>query len=56
MTSISYDGIVIGKPFETEQTIIQITREYPGADFSTVKDQRGDPRIIKALEQDKKLK
>jgi len=56
VSSISYDGIVIGQPFETEPTIIQITRGYPGADFSTGKDPRGDPRIIKALEQDKKLK
>jgi hypothetical protein len=56
VSSISYDGIVIGQPLKTEPTTIQITLGYPGQDVFTGNDPRADSRIMKALEQQNKLK
>ena len=56
VSSISYDGVIIMQPFEPTQRTVQITLGYPVADVFTGIDPRADPRIIKALEQDQKLK
>ena len=56
LSSLSYDGVVILQPMDPTQTTIQISLGYPVPDVFTGKDPRADPRIIKSLEQDKKLK
>jgi hypothetical protein len=56
VSSISYDGVVIMEPWEANQTVIQITLGYPVLQVFTGSDPRADPRIIRALEQDNKLK
>jgi hypothetical protein len=56
LSSISFDGVVILQPMDTTKTTIQITLGYPVQAVFTGKDLRADPRIIKSLEQDKKLK
>jgi hypothetical protein len=56
LSSLSYDGVVIMQTFDTENATIQIALGYPGPDAFTGTDPRADPRIIKALEQDGKLK
>lgn len=55
-SSISYDGIVIGQPLKTNQTTTQIALGYPGQDVFTGNDPRADPRIMRTLEQQSKLK
>ena len=55
LSSLSYDGIVIMQPMDTTKTTIQIALGYPGQDVFTGNDPRADPRILNALEQDKKL-
>jgi hypothetical protein len=56
ISSISYDGVVIMQPFNAKDTTIQITLGYPGPDFFTGNDLRADSRIMKALEEDEKIK
>jgi len=56
ISSISYDGVVIMQPVAAKGTTIQITLGYPAPDFFTGYDPRADGRIMRALEQDGKLK
>ncbi len=56
LSSLSYDGVIIMQPFDTTTTTIQITLGYPVSDVYTGNDPRADPRIMRALEQGKKLK
>jgi len=56
LSSLSYDGVIILQPMDTTKTTIQIALGYPVPNVFTGKDPRADPRIIKSLEQDKKLK
>ena len=56
LSSLSYDGVVILQPMDTTKTTIQIALGYPVPDVFTGEDPRADPRIIKSLKQDKKLK
>lgn len=56
LSSISYDGVVIMQPFDTSKTTIQLALGYPVQDVFTGNDPRADPRIMRSLEQDKKLK
>lgn len=56
VSSLSYDGVVIMQPFEAKATTVQIALGYPVSDVFTGNDPRADSRIMKALEQDKKLK
>jgi hypothetical protein len=56
ISSLSYDGVVIIQPVEAKPTTVQIALGYPVSDFFKGSDPRADSRIIKALEQDKKLK
>ena len=55
-SAINYDGVVIMQSFNADKTIIQIALGYPVSEVFTGIDPRLDPRIMKALEQDKKLK
>ena len=55
-SAINYDGVVIMQPFGPGETIIQIALGYPVSEVFTGNDPRADPRIMKALEQDEKLK
>ncbi len=55
-SSISYDGVVILQPLDSNGATIQLTLGYPGPDAFSGSDPRADPRIITALEQDHKLK
>lgn len=55
LSSLSYDGVVILQSFDSTATTIQLTLGYPGPDVFTGIDPRADPRIMKALEQSKKL-
>jgi hypothetical protein len=56
VSSLSYDGVVILQPFEAKPTTIQIVLGYPVSDVFTGNDPRADSRIMKAFEQEKKLK
>lgn len=56
ISSLSYDGVVIMQPFDPTTTTIQIALGYPGQGLFTGNDQRADPRIMKTLEQNNKLK
>lgn len=56
LSSLSYDGVIILQPMDPTKTTIQIVLGYPVPDVFTGKDPRADPRIMKSLEQDKKLK
>ena len=56
ISSLSYDGVVIMQPMDTKDTLIQISLGYPGPDFFTGQDPRADARIMRALEQDGKLR
>ena len=56
VSSLSFDGVVIMQPFDAKETTIQISLGYPVPKVFTGNDPRADPRIIKAFEQDKKLK
>jgi hypothetical protein len=55
-SAINYDGVVIMQPFDAGKTIIQIALGYPVSEVFTGTDPRADPRILKALEHNKKLK
>ena len=55
-SAINYDGVVIMQSFGADKTIIQIALGYPVSEVFTGIDPRADPRIMKALEQNKKLK
>jgi hypothetical protein len=56
LSSLSYDGVVIMQPWDTEETTIQISLGYSTPNFFTGNDPRADPRIMNALEQANKLK
>lgn len=56
VSSLSFDGVVIMQPIDAKDTTIQISLGYPVPQIFTGDDPRADPRIIKALEGDKKLK
>ena len=56
VSSLSYDGVVIMQPWDTKETTIQIALGYPGPDAFTGTDPRADPRIMRVLERDNKLK
>jgi hypothetical protein len=56
LSSISYDGVIIMQPFDPNGTTIQIALGYPSPEVFTGDDPRDDPRILKALEQSRKLK
>jgi len=55
-SSISYDGVIILQPFDSDGRTIQLSLGYPGPDAFEGSDPRSDPRIIKALERGQKLK
>ena len=55
-SAINYDGVVIMQPFDADKTIIQIALGYPVSEVFTGKDPRADYRIMKALEEDGKMK
>jgi hypothetical protein len=56
ISSISYDGVVIMQPHDTQGTTVQIALGYPGPDFFKGLDLRADDRIMRALEHTGKLK
>ena len=56
VSSLSYEGVIIMQPLNTSSTRIQINLGYPAPEMFTGDDPRADPRILKALEQDNKLK
>lgn len=56
-SSQSYDGITIDPILVTrEYPVAQIRLGYPGPDFFQGEDPRSDPRVLKALQEDGKLK
>jgi hypothetical protein len=56
LSSLSYNGIVILQPFDTESTFIQIELGYPSPEVFIANDPRADPRILELLKQNGKLK
>lgn len=56
LSSLSYDGIVIGQPLDPEGTLVQIVLGYPAPEAFIGTDPRSDARILEALEKDGKLK
>ncbi len=56
LSSLSFDGVVIMQPLDAKEATIQISLGYPVPAVFTGNDPRADPRIIKAFEQEKKLK
>ncbi len=56
-SSQSYDGITIDPVLVTrEHPVAQIRLGYPGPDLFQGEDPRSDPRVLKALQEDGKLK
>jgi hypothetical protein len=56
-SSQSYDGVVIDPVLVSkEHPVIQIQLGYPGSDFFKGEDPRSDPQVLRALQQDGKLK
>jgi len=55
-SSISYDGVIILQSFGSGEISIQLKLGYPRPEIFTGSDPRSDPRIIRALEHDAKLK
>ncbi|MCX5971816.1 MAG: hypothetical protein NTV14_10015 [Coprothermobacterota bacterium] len=56
-SSQSYDGVAIDPVLVSkERPVVQIQLGYPGPDFFRGEDPRSDPRVLKALQQDGKLK
>jgi len=56
VSSVSFDGIVIWKPFGTEESkSIQIQLGYPGSTFYNAEDPRSNTIIIQSLENADKL-
>jgi len=55
-SSVSYDGVVILQPFDSDGTTIQLNLGYPEPKAFTGLDPRGDSRIVRALEQAGKLR
>jgi hypothetical protein len=55
-SSISFDGVIILQSFDNDGTTIQLSLGYPGPELFTGSDPRSDPRIIRALEKEQKLK
>ncbi len=56
LSSLSFDGVVIMQPFETDGTTIRIVLGYPGPDAFMGRDPRADERVMKALQAAGKLK
>ena len=56
VSSLSYDGVVIMQPLESNGRMIQIDLGYPVPEVFAGNDPRADPRILNPLEQDGKLK
>lgn len=56
LSSLSFDGVVIMQPFETDGTTIRIVLGYPGPDAYIGRDPRADERVMKALQAAGKLK
>ena len=55
ISSKSFDGITIMKPFDSPNNVIQIGLGYPRYSFFGGYDQRSDPKIIDSLEKAGKL-
>ncbi len=55
-SSISFDGIVIGEPYDRERRVITIGLGYPSPEAFTGTDPRSDPRVLQSLEAAGKLK
>ena len=49
-SSLSFDGVVILQPTDPAGQTMQIALGYPGAEFFTGEDPRGNPRLQQALE------
>lgn len=56
LSSLSFDGVVIMQPFDTDGTTIRIVLGYPGPDAFMGRDPRADERVMKALQAAGKLK
>lgn len=56
LSSLSYDGVIIMQPWDTNATTIYISLGYPAPEAFTGNDPRADPRIMDALEKAHKLK
>ncbi len=56
LSSLSFDGVVIMQPFDTDRRVIKIELGYPGWEAFTGKDPRSDQRIMRSLEAAGKLK
>lgn len=55
VSSISYDGVTIGQPFDRDP-IVQISLGYPSQQAFTGRDPRADSRIYNALQAAGKLR
>jgi hypothetical protein len=56
LSSLSFDGVVILQPLNTDRRVIKIELGYPGWEAFTGKDPRSDQRIMRSLEAAGKLK
>ena len=50
LSSLSFDGVVILQPLDPAGQTLYIELGYPGPDFFTSEDPRGNPRLLQALE------
>jgi hypothetical protein len=56
MSSLSFDGVIILQPSDPANQTLYIDLGYPGEDFFTGEDPRGNPRLQQALEDAGKLR
>ncbi len=56
VSSISFDGVVIGQPFDRDRRVITIGLSYPSPEAFTGEDPRSDPRILQSLDAAGKLR
>lgn len=55
-SSLSFNGVTIGKPVSPEQNSIRLELGYPARSFFRGEDPRSDPVIMQSLEEAGKLK
>jgi hypothetical protein len=56
VSSISFDGVVIGQPFDVDKHVIKIGLGYPSSEAFSGQDPRSDQRILQSLEAAGKLR
>jgi hypothetical protein len=56
LSSLSFDGVIIPQPFDTDRQVIALVLGYPSPEVFSGRDPRGDGRILEALRAAGKIK